>query len=131
MKRSLKDRILGSTGWRRRPYGDWADMEKRVAAMDAQDELIANLGRKIEDLGHRCDAVERWARSASADATAAQRRAETMATEAARLRGENTRLRSQIANATAISVPMYATEAPTQEQPIVPVMTLQAALGAA
>lgn len=128
MSLTLTDRLLGRTGAHRfhRTVPAWQALQDRVATMADQDALMGDLVRQRD---------EQAALAAAAAAQAEDFRLRMVAAEERANRAEKDAisLRSQIANLTAISVPLYADGETTQELhlPVTRVRTLQDALGAA
>lgn len=120
MTLTLADRLLGRTGWHRRTYPVWQAMEERVAAMDDQDALIAELVRQRDEARSMAGAASMQVEEFRTRVNEAEARADQAERTA-------TRLRAELANVTAVSRPMYA-EADTQELflPAFEVMSLQA-----
>lgn len=118
---NLLDRLFGRTGAHRRTYPVWQAMETRVADMDAQDALIADLVRQR-------DHARSLAAAAGTQVEDFRQRVNVAETAAAEADLAATRLRSQVANLKAFTVPLYADGATTQELhlPITEVMSLQA-----
>ena len=121
MTLTLMDRALGRTGGHRRTYRVWLAMEERVADMDDQDALIGELVRQRDEARRLAAAAAVQVEEFRQRVTGAEARAESAEKSA-------TRLRADLANLTAVTRPMYAAEADTQELflPAFEVMSLQA-----
>lgn len=128
MTLTLADRLLGRTGWHRRTYPVWQAMEQRVAAMDDQDELITRLARQRDEALQQRDEQRTLAAAAAVQVEEFRNRVNDAEKRAERAEKSATRLRAEIANLKAVTVPMYATDADTRELhlPAFEVMSLQA-----
>ncbi|MEY9937347.1 hypothetical protein [Streptacidiphilus sp. MAP5-3] len=123
---NLLDRLLPGTGARGRTYSVWLAMQERVADMDDQDRLIADLVRQRDDALAMASAAAAQVEEFRQRVNEAEANAERARRDAEDAQAEATRLRAELANATAVSVSMYTSDAPTEEFELPPVVSLMA-----
>lgn len=98
---------------------------RRVADMDDQDNLIADLVRQRDEALALVSAAAAQVEEFRARVTGAQAEAAAARRDADQVQTQLVRLRAELANAQAVSVPMYAPDSPTEELFIGQVISLQ------